>query len=68
MLLGSRPVLALIPGASQAGSVPVTIPAQTTPRSYFILAVADGDSTIAEALENNNISARSISVTAPAGP
>ena len=68
VLLNSRPVLALIPGASQAGSVPVTIPAQTTPRSYFILAVADGDSTIAEALENNNISARSISVTAPAGP
>jgi len=68
VLLGSRPVLALIPGASQAASLTLAIPPQTIARTYFILAVADGDSTIAEALENNNSSPRSISITAPAGP
>jgi subtilase family serine protease len=68
VLLGSRPVLALIPGASQAASLTLAIPPQTTARSYFILAVADGDNMITEALENNNSSPRSISITAPAGP
>ena len=64
VLLGNRPVLALVAGAGHAGSVSLTIPAQTAPKTYFILAVADGDGTIPEALENNNTGARVISVTA----
>jgi subtilase family serine protease len=68
VLLGSRPVPALTAGASHAGSVTLTIPPATAVRTYFLLAVADGDGTIAEALENNNTAARTISVTAPPGP
>jgi subtilase family serine protease len=68
VLVGGRPVAALAPGASETGSATVTIPPQTTPGTYFLIAVADGDRAIAEALENNNTRARSISITMPPAP
>jgi len=65
VLLGSRPVPALAPGANDSGSVALVIPAQTAPGKYFIVSAADAAGLITEALENNNTKARSITITAP---
>ena len=43
----------------------LVIPAQTPAGKYVIVAVADGDGVVAEALENNNTKARNLTVTAP---
>jgi len=45
--------------------VTLVIPAQTAPGKYFIVSAADAAGLLAEALENNNSKARSITVTAP---
>ena len=50
--------------SSDVGWVALPIPVSTTPGTYYIIAKADGDNAIAEALENNNTRARSISVAA----
>ena len=67
VLIGSRPVGALPAGASQAGSATVVVPAGLTPRTYYVVAAADGDNTVAESVETNNTKGRSISITAPPG-
>jgi hypothetical protein len=42
----------------------VTIPANTAPGIYYVIAQADGDGVVAEITKNNNVSAiRSIQVT-----
>jgi len=62
-LLGTRSVGALAGnGGSQPGSATVTIPADTAPGSYFLLAVADGPSTVPETSETNNVLAVSVRV------
>ena len=35
--------------------------------TYYVIAVADGDDTVAESVESNNTKGRSISITAPPG-
>jgi subtilase family serine protease len=51
-------------GASSSGSTSVTIPAGTVPRSYYVIAKADGDGTVGESVESNNVSpVRTIQVT-----
>ena len=65
LLIGSRPVPPLVPGANNSASVTLVIPAQTPAGKYFIVAAADADHAVAEALENNNTNARSITITAP---
>jgi subtilase family serine protease len=61
--LGSRSVGALAGnGGTQAGSATVTVPADTAPGSYFVLAVADGPSTVPETSETNNVLAVSVRV------
>jgi subtilisin family serine protease/subtilase family serine protease len=65
LLLGSRNVSALSPGASEAGPATLVIPAGTAAGSYFLIARSDGTDAIAEAQETNNTRARSISITAP---
>jgi len=63
LLLGTRSVGALAGnGGSQPGSATVTIPADTAPGSYFLLAVADGPSTVPETSETNNVLAVSVRV------
>ena len=53
LLATGRPVGALGPGASDAGSATVTLP--VVPGGiYFIIAAADGNNTVAECLEDNN--------------
>jgi subtilase family serine protease len=64
ILLGSRAVPALAPGASSSGSATLTIPASTPGGSYFLIAAADGDGAIAETSETNNIVNRGITVGA----
>ncbi|HEX7794997.1 MAG TPA: CARDB domain-containing protein, partial [Vicinamibacterales bacterium] len=62
LLDGSRTVPPLAAGASSTGSTTVTIPAQTTPGTFYIIARADFGNTIAETSEANNTRSRSISI------
>ena len=63
VLLGSRPVPSLTAGASESGTLSVTIPATHTPGTYYIVARADGPNATVEPQENNNTLFRSISIT-----
>jgi len=63
--LGSRAVAALAAGATSAGSTVVAIPTGLSPGHYYVLAVADGDSSVAEAVETNNARFFGIDVVAP---
>ena len=67
-LLGSRQVSPLGVGLSQGASTSLTIPASTTPGTYYIFAKADADNAIAESIESNNTRARTISITAAPPP
>ena len=59
-LKGNRKVTALASGASSTGSKTVTVPAATSPGTYFLIACADDKNTIAEgAGEGNNCRASS---------
>ena len=60
--LGSRLVPPLPPGTTHAGSTAVVIPADTTPGSWFLIAVADSAGGVAEPLETNNTRSRAINV------
>jgi subtilase family serine protease len=60
--LGSRAVLALASGASNAGATLVTIPAGTATGTYNILAEADGAHVLFEKNEANNLSSRILRV------
>jgi subtilase family serine protease len=62
VLLGSRSVPELGAGASSVGSTTVTIPADTSPGNWWIIAKADGEEAVSEASEANNAYARSISI------
>jgi hypothetical protein len=64
-LMPSRAVPQLASGASSSGSTSVTIPLNTSPGTYYVIAQADGDAAVAESAETNNVSViRSIQVTA----
>ncbi len=60
ILIGTRSVPALSAGASSSGSTNVTIPADTAAGTWYIVAYADGEGAVAETIENNNSSGRSI--------
>jgi subtilase family serine protease len=56
LLLGARAVPALVPGQSSTATTLVAIPATVgTEGSYYLLVVADGAGTVAEADETNNV-------------
>jgi parallel beta-helix repeat protein len=61
-LRSSRPVAALAPGASSAGSTTVAIPAAMPAGRYFVLACADDQKLVAESVETNNCRASANSV------
>lgn len=63
VLLGGRSVPALGAKGRSAGSATGTIPLSTAPGRYFLLAVSDSGATVSEALENNNLRSRAITVT-----
>ncbi len=62
VFLGTRPVGALVPGATSAGAVSVTIPGSTTVGSYFIIAVADDGNAVPETNETNNTRTKPITI------
>ncbi len=64
-LLGARPVPSLNPGAASAGSTNVVIPAGTAPGSYFLIANADGDGSVPESNESNNVRTKALTILAP---
>ncbi len=68
LLTGSRGVAGLAGGASQSGTVTVTIPAATPLGTYFLLACADDLNAVAESNEGNNCIASAtatVTVTRP---
>lgn len=62
ILLGSRNVPALAAGEATSGTTGLTIPPGTLRGNYFIIAVADGDGSLTEALEGNNTRSRRIAI------
>jgi subtilase family serine protease len=62
LLIGSRPVGQLDPGAQSAGQFPVTIPPGVSSAAYFIIAQADGGSGVIEVDEVNNTRHDSIKI------
>jgi subtilisin family serine protease/subtilase family serine protease len=62
LLNGSRTIASLAAGAATVGATDVTIPAGTPVGTYQLIAKADGNDQVAEALESNNTSPRSISI------
>ncbi len=54
LLSGTRSVAALTAGASATGAATVTIPANTPPGTYVVLACADDTSVVVESVEGNN--------------
>ncbi len=53
-LLGSRAVAGLATGGTSVESTSLSIPAATTPGSYYIIAQADADGAVTESNEGNN--------------
>src|SRR5688572_2416690 len=54
VLLGSRAVGPLTPGASNSGSASLTVPASTAPGVYYVFAKADAGDAVSEISETNN--------------
>ncbi|HET7617873.1 MAG TPA: CARDB domain-containing protein [Vicinamibacterales bacterium] len=52
--LGSRQVPSLAPGGDDTASTALTIPASTSAGTYYVIAVADDNTTVAESTETNN--------------
>ncbi len=61
-LVGSRAIPDLAAGATNTGTTVVTIPSNTPAGQYFLIATADADGAVGEALETNNIFARAVPV------
>jgi subtilase family serine protease len=59
-----RAVAAIDAGGSSTGTTVVTIPAGITPAFYYLLVKADGDNAVAESYETNNVTTRTMWVTA----
>jgi subtilase family serine protease len=62
LFLGSRPVPALAPNATNAISTTLQIPASTPTATYYVIAKADVASGVAETNESNNTAASSIRI------
>ena len=64
VLLASRAVAALAPGASDAVSTSVTLPAGIAAGTYYVIASADADNAVIETQEGNNTFSRAFQVGA----
>jgi subtilase family serine protease len=62
VLLGSRTVPPLAPGAIDTGSLTLTIPAGTATGNWNVFAVADSGSVVPETYENNNSTSRAVAI------
>ena len=63
VLIGSRTVPAIDPGATNTVATSLTIPAQTAAGVYYIIAVADADGVVTETAETNNTRANALRIT-----
>jgi trimeric autotransporter adhesin len=63
-MLAARPVPALNPGESNAGTTNVTIPFNWPTGTYYVLAVADADNEVPETSNTNNTRSGSIRIGA----
>ena len=61
-LQGARSIPSLTGGTSSAGSTSLTVPANTMPGGYYLIAKADADNGVVESWETNNTQARFIQV------
>jgi len=61
-IIGSRSVAGLAAGASSTGSTTVTIPQGVATDTWYIIGMADAESTVKEISEGNNTYARSIKI------
>jgi subtilase family serine protease len=62
--LGStRAIPSVAAGASSSGTTAIMIPQGVGAGGYYLLAQADGDHTVEESYETNNVKARAIQVT-----
>jgi hypothetical protein len=68
LLTGFRTVAPLAARAVSTGTMSVTIPAGTTPGSYFVLACADDAGQVIESVETGNCLASTGKVTVTVGP
>ena len=68
LLTGFRTVAPLAAHAVSTGTMSVTIPAGTTPGSYFLLACADDAGQVIESVETSNCLASTGKVTVTVGP
>jgi subtilase family serine protease len=64
VLLGARAVPTLGSGASSSGSAGLTLPADTAAGTWYLIAKADGEGTVAETVEGNNINSRTLQIGA----
>ncbi|HEX9366426.1 MAG TPA: S8 family serine peptidase, partial [Vicinamibacterales bacterium] len=64
VMLGGRAVPALAPGASNTGTVTLTIPASTAGGTYYLFSKADADDVVLENHETNNLYATNITIGA----
>ena len=62
LLLGSRIVPGLAPGASASSTTQVAVPAGVALGDWFVVAVADVDNIIGETSEVNNFLSKSIKI------
>ena len=62
VFLGERHVPALDAGAEDTGATTLTIPPETVPGAYYILAVSDRHQDVAEEIENNNVRPRFVNI------
>jgi subtilase family serine protease len=65
VLVGSRAVAPLAPGASDTAASAITIPAGTAPGNYYLIAAADGSNTVVETFETNNTRLIFVQISAP---
>jgi subtilisin family serine protease len=62
LLLGVREIPELAAGASNSGSLAVSLPGETAAGTWYIVAKADGQDALVESSEVNNVSARTIKI------
>jgi hypothetical protein len=62
LMTGTRLVPALAPGTASSGGVNVTVPGNTAPGLYYLLACADDTTLVDEVAEGNNCEASSTRV------
>jgi subtilase family serine protease len=63
VLIGSRTVPAIDPGAANTVATSLRIPAQTVAGVYYIIAVTDADDVVTETAETNNTRASALRIT-----